>query len=159
MPRRSLAALLVLLAASPAVSQVSQLSDAVVAAFRGKIVLSRAAVAPGTSDKETIAKLKAAQLPELTGKASDEGQAWRFHYTVFLKKTGNESLHLRFISGEKDGRFAAETSIPIPDVEAVVLTGDLTVTESQGLSRGKAYILQLANDKGEVVAKTSATFK
>jgi hypothetical protein len=159
MPRRSLAALLVLLVASPAVSHGLELSDSVVAAFRGKIVLSRAAVAPGANDKETIAKLKAAQLPEVTGKASDEGQAWRFHYTIFLKKAGNDSLHLRFISGEKDGRFAAETSIPIPDVEAPVLSGDLTVNESQGLSRGKAYILQLANDKGEVLAKTSATFK
>lgn len=156
MPRRSLAALLVLLAASPA---IAELSDSVVAAFRGKIVLSRAAVAPAANDKETIAKLKAAQLPELTGKASDEGQAWRFHYTAFLKKAGNDSLHLRFISGEKDGRFAAETSIPIPDVEAVVLSGDLSVNESQGLSRGKAYMVQLVNDKGEVVAKTSAVFK
>jgi hypothetical protein len=159
MPRRTLAALavpLVLLATSPA---VAELSDAVVSAFRGKIVLSRAAVAPAANDKETIAKLKAAQLPELTGKAADEGQTWRFHYTAFLKKTGNDSLHLRFISGEKDGRFAAETSIPIPDVEAAVLSGDLTVSESQGLSRGKAYILQLVNDKGEVLAKTSATFK
>lgn len=158
MPRRTAAALVVVLALVSA-ANAAELSEAVVAAFRGKIVLTRAAVAPAATDKETIAKLKAAQLPELTGKTTDEGQAWRFHYTAFLKKTGNEGLRVRFISGEKDGRFAAETSIPIPDVEAPVLTGDLSISESQGLSRGKAYVLQLVNDKGEVVAKTSAVFK
>jgi hypothetical protein len=154
----SLVSFVVVLALAAAASAAS-LSDAVVAAFRGKVVLSRAAVAPGANDKETIAKVKAAQLPELVGKSTDEGQSWRFHYTAFLKKTGNVGLTLRFISGEKDGRLAAETSIPIPDVEDPVLSGDLTVSESQGLSRGKAYLLQLVNDKGEVVAKTSATFR
>jgi hypothetical protein len=137
----------------------AELSDAVVAAYRGKLILSRAAVAQGTSDKETIAKVKAAQLAELAGKAGEEGQVWRFHYTAFLKKTGNVGLHIKYISGEKDGRLAAESPIPIPDVDAPVLEGDLTITESQGLSRGKAYILQLVNDKNEVVAKTSAIFK
>jgi hypothetical protein len=159
MSRRAAASLLVVLALPAVVATAADLSEAVVTAFRGKLVLTRAAVEPAASDKETIAKLKAAQLQELVGKATDEGQAWRFHYTAFLKKTGNVGLRVRFISGEKDGRFAAETSIPIPDVEAPVLTGDLSITESQGLSRGKAYLVQLVNDKNEVVAKTSAVFK
>jgi hypothetical protein len=137
----------------------AELSDAVIAAYRGKLILSRAAVAEGATDKETIAKLKAAQLPELVGKAGDEGQTWRFHYTAFLKKTGNVGLRIKYVSGEKDARLAAESSIPIPDVEDPVLEGDLTIGESQGLSRGKAYLLQLVNDKGEIVAKTSAIFK
>jgi hypothetical protein len=158
MRRRVPAALLVVIALAGAAAR-AELSDAVVAAYRGKIILSRAAVAPGDSDKETIAKLKAAQLAELPGKATDEGQAWRFHYTAFLKKTGNVGLRLKYVSGEKDGRLAAESPIPIPDVDAPVLEGDLTIGESQGLSRGKAYLLQLVNDKGEVVAKTSAIFK
>jgi hypothetical protein len=160
MPRRLAASsLVIVLALASVTATAAELSESVVSAFRGKIVLSRAAVEPGPSDKETTAKLKAAQLQELAGKATDEGQTWRFHYTAFLKKTGNVGLRVRFISGEKDGRFAAETSIPIPDVEAPVLTGDLSISESQGLSRGKAYLLQLVNDKNEVVAKTSAVFK
>lgn len=158
MRRRIVAALVVVLALI-STANAAELSEAVVAAFRGKIVLSRVAVVPAANDKETIAKLRAAQLPELTGKTTDEGQTWRFHYTAFLKKTGNEGLRVRFISGEKDGRFAAETSVPIPDVEAPVLTGDLSINESQGLARGKAYLVQLVNDKNEVVAKTSAIFK
>jgi hypothetical protein len=137
----------------------AELSDAVVAAYRGKIIVSKAAVAPGATDKDTIAKLKAAQLTALTGQPTDDGQTWRFHYTAFLKKTGNVGLKLRFVSGEKDGRLAVELPVPIPDVEDPVLSGDLSVSESQGLSRGKAYLLQLANDKGEIVAKASAVFK
>jgi hypothetical protein len=157
---RVLAALLVVVAlAGAGAAARAELSDAVVAAYRGKIIVSKGAVSEGESDKETIAKLKAAQLQELVGKAGDEGQTWRFHYTAFLKKTGNVGLHLRFVSGEKDGRLAAEVPISIPDVEDPVLTGDLSVSESQGLSRGKAYLLQLANDKGEIVAKASAVFK
>jgi hypothetical protein len=137
----------------------AKLSDAVVAAFKGKIVLTRAAVAEAASDKDTIAKLKAAQLTELAGKSGDDGQSWTFHYTAFLKKIGNVGLKLQFVSAEADGRLANETQIPIPDVELPVLAGDLTVGESRGLSRGKAYLLKLVNDKGEVIAKTSATFK
>jgi hypothetical protein len=137
----------------------AKLSDAVVTAFKGKIVLSRAAIADAANDKETIARVKAAQLQELAGKAGDDGQSWTFHYTAFLKKTGNVGLKLQFVSADADGRLANETSIPIPDVDSPVLAGELTVGESRGLTRGKAYLLKLVNDKGEVVAKTSATFK
>jgi hypothetical protein len=137
----------------------AKLSDAVVAAFKGKIVLTRVAVAEGATDKDTIAKLKAAQLSELAGKPGDDGESWTFHYTAFLKKTGNVSLQLQFVSAELDGRLANETALPIPDVESPVLTGELTIGESRGLSRGKAYLLKLVNDKGDVVAKTSATFR
>jgi hypothetical protein len=137
----------------------AKLSDAVVAAFKGKIILSRGAVAEGATDKDTIAKLKAAQLTELAGTPTDDGQSWTFHYTAFLKRTGNVGLKLQFVSGEADRRFATETAIPIPDVESPVLSGDLTVGESRGLERGKAYQLKLVNDKGDVVAKASAIFK
>jgi hypothetical protein len=137
----------------------ANLSDAVVAAFKGKLVLTRAAVAEGANDKETIAKLKASQLTELVGKAGDDGESWTFHYTAFLKKTGNVALKLQFVSAEVDGRLANETAISIPDVDLPVLSGELTIGESRGLVRGKAYLLKLVNDKGDVVAKTSATFK
>jgi hypothetical protein len=137
----------------------AKLSDAVVAAFRGKIVVSRAAVAAVANDKDTIAKLRAAQLLELPGAPTDDGLAWRFHYAAFLKKVGNLGLKMQFISGEKDRRFAAETAIPILDPQSAVLQGDVSIGESQGLERGKAYVVQLVNDKGDVVAKTSAIFK
>jgi hypothetical protein len=134
-------------------------SDAVVAAFRGKIVLTRVAVAAGATDKETIAKLKAAQLQALVGTPTDDGQSWTFHYAAFLKTAGNVALKLQFVSGEQDGRLAAETAIPIPDVDSPALTGEVTIGETRGLTRGKAYLLKLVNDAGEVVAKTSAIFK
>ena len=137
----------------------AQLAEGVVAAFRGKIVLTRAAVAPGANDKDTIAKLRAAQLAEIAGASTDDGQVWRFHYTAFLKKAGNVALKLRYISGEQDRRAVTETAVPILDVDSAVLSGDLSISERQGLERGKAYVLQLVNDKGEIVAKTSAILK
>jgi len=163
MPPRSLspsalARIVIVCLALGAVAE-AKLSDAVVAAFRGKIVLSRATVAEGANDKETIAKLKAAQLTELVGTPTDDGESWKFHYTAFLKKTGNVGLRLEFVSAEADRRLATEVAIAIPDVDNDVLSGDLTIGESRGLSRGKAYVLKLVNDKDEVVAKTSATFK
>jgi hypothetical protein len=133
--------------------------DAVIAAFRGKIVLTRGPLPKGANDKDAIAKIKAAQLSELTGSPGDEGQTWTFHYAVFPKKTGNVALKLQFVSGELDGRLAAETSLPILDVDSPALEGSLTIGEGRGLTRGKAYQLRLVNDKGEVVAKTSAIFK
>ena len=137
----------------------AKLSDAVGAAVKGKVVLTRDAVAEGANDKDTIAKLKAAQLTELVGKAGDDGESWTFHYTAFLKKAGNVALKLQFVSAEVDGRLANETAISIPDVDLPMLSGELTIGESRGLVRGKAYLLKLVNDKGDVVAKTSATFK
>jgi hypothetical protein len=137
----------------------AKVSDGVVAAFRGKIVLSRGPVAPGATDGESIAKLQAAQLRELTGLATDDGLSWHFHYAAFLKKTGNLGLKLQFVSGEKDRRFATASAIPIFDPQSAVVEGDFSVGESQGLERGKAYVIQLVNDKGELVAKTSAIFK
>jgi hypothetical protein len=158
--RLSLAGLVVLASLVLAgLAAEAKLSDAVVAAFKGKVVLTRAAVGEGANDKDTITKLKAAQLTELAGKPGDDGESWTFHYTAFLKKTGNVGLKLQFVSADVDGRLANETAISIPDVESPVLTGELTVGESRGLTRGKAYLLKLVNDKGEVVAKTSATFK
>ena len=123
------------------------------------VCLALGAVAEGANDKETIAKLKAAQLTELVGTPTDDGESWKFHYTAFLKKTGNVGLRLEFVSAEADRRLATEVAIAIPDVDNDVLSGDLTIGESRGLSRGKAYVLKLVNDKDEVVAKTSATFK
>ncbi len=159
MSRRSVAPALTVVFVLIATVAQAQLPEAVVAAFRGKIVLTRAAVAPGASDKETIAKLRAAQLAEIVGASTDDGQVWRFHYAAFLKKAGNVALKMRYISGEQDRRTVTETAIPIPDVDSAVLTGDLSVSERQGLERGKAYVLQLLNDKGEIVAKASAIFK
>ncbi|HVX93953.1 MAG TPA: hypothetical protein VHK47_03490 [Polyangia bacterium] len=144
---------------SVALSASAALPDAVVAAFRGKVVLTRGPLPKGANDKDTIAKIKAAQVAELTGTPGDEGQTWTFHYAVFPKKTGNVALKLQFVSGELDGRLAAETSLSIFDVDSPSLQGTLTIGESRGLTRGKAYQLRVVNDKGEVVAKTSAIFK
>jgi hypothetical protein len=150
---------LVVLVLATGVVAEAKLSDAVLAAFRGKIVLSRGPVAEGASDADTIAKLQAAQLRELTGTSTDDGLSWRFHYAAFLKKVGNLGLKLQFVSGEKDRRFATASAIPVLDPQSGVVQGDLSVGESQGLERGKAYVIQLVNDKGELVAKTSAIFK
>jgi hypothetical protein len=134
-------------------------SENVLAAFRGKLVLSKDAVATSGGDKEVIARLKAAQLRELVGTNGEEGASWRFHFTAFPKKLGESTFKVQFISGENDHRFAADTTLTGLDTASPVLSGDVSISESQGLARGKAYLVQLVTEKGEVVAKTSAIFK
>jgi hypothetical protein len=62
----------------------------------------------------------------------------------------------------------SQRDYPIPGMEVDVHVAEAprreplrpkVIGERPGLERGKAYLLQLVNGKGEVVAKTSAIFK
>jgi hypothetical protein len=155
MSRNSLSAavLAVLCMASPA---SADLSRGVISTFRGQLVISKDELPEGKNDKETITKIKAVQLKELTGQAQADVTYWHFHYTAFLSKTGNAKLTLEFM---KDGKLSANQSLDGIDAKSSVLTGDISINEDEGLAKGKTYTVQLVTSGDTVVSKATLTMK
>ncbi len=129
----------------------------VIAAFKGQLVVSKAELSEGKTDKDTIAKIKADKLTELKGDAVNDVQQWNFHYTAFLTKTGNASLKMEFY---KDGKqYAADKRLDGIDPKSPVLTGQITIDEDEGLAKGKSYVIKLVGPGDAVVATTTITMK
>lgn len=150
------AAVLAALAAvsSPASADMSR---GVISAFRGQLVISKDELPEGKNDKDTISKIRAAQLKELTGTTNEDVTYWHFHYTAFLTKTGVSTLKLEFM---KDGKnLAADQRLDGVDLKSPVLTGDISINEDEGLAKGKTYTVQLVTANEQVVAKTTLTMK
>src|ERR1051326_8648576 len=64
----------------------AELSKNVINSFRGQLVISKDELPEGKNDKDTIAKIKAAQVHELVGTAKADVTAWHFHYSAFPSK-------------------------------------------------------------------------
>src|SRR5678815_5057868 len=62
----------------------ADLSRGVIAAFKGQLVISKSDLPEGKNDKDTIGKIKAAKLSEVTGTMQQDVAYWNFHYTAFL---------------------------------------------------------------------------
>jgi opacity protein-like surface antigen len=155
MSRNSLSAavLAVLCMASPA---SADLSRGVISTFRGQLVISKDELPEGKNDKDTVTKIKAATLKELDGAAQGDVTYWHFHYTAFLTKTGNAKLTLEFM---KDGKLSANQQLDGIDGKSSVLTGDISINEDEGLSKGKTYTVQLITSGNAVVSKATLTMK
>jgi hypothetical protein len=150
----STAVLAVAIAASvqPAFADVSR---SVISAFRGQLVITKDELPEGKNDKDTIAKIKAAQLKTLEGTPRGDVTGWDFHYTAFLTKTGATHLKVEFLSGDK---LSADKQLDGVDPKSSVLSGDITIDEDEGLAKGKTYTVQLLNGSS-VVSKTTLTMK
>jgi hypothetical protein len=131
------------------------MSNSVISAFRGQVVVSPGELPEGKNDKDTITKIRAANLKELNGEPHGEVTGWFFHYTAFLTKTGASNLKLEFV---KDGKLAADKQLSGVDPKSAVLSGDITIDEDEGVAKGKTYTLQLTSGS-TVVAKTTLTLK
>ncbi len=143
----------------------ADLSRGVIAAFRAQLIVSKGDLPEGktsadgndtSADKETITKIKAVQLKEVTGTQNDDLTSWHFHYTAFLSKTGNTSLKLEFL---KNGKLAANQLLDGIDAKSPVLSGDVSINEDEGIAKGKTYTVQLLTTNNVVVAKTTLTMK
>jgi len=132
------------------------MSNTVISAFRGQIVVSSGELPEGKNDKDTITKIKAANLKELSGEPHGDVTAWFFHYTAFLGKNGSSKLKLEFM---KDGKLSADKQLDGVDPKSSVLTGDITIDEDEGVAKGKTYTVQLVTSSDTVVAKTTLTLK
>ena len=123
----------------------ADVSRNVIAAFRGDLVITKGELPEGKSEKDTIARIKSERLKELAGEAKDDVMYWHFHYTAFLTKPGN--------------KFVADNRLDGVDPKTQVLSGDISINEDEGLSKGKAYVIKLVTDKDVVVASTPLVMK
>lgn len=139
-------------AAQPVFADISR---TVISAFHGQLVITKDELPEGKNDKDTIAKIKAAQLKSLDGTPKGDVTGWNFHYTAFLTKTGATHLKLNFLNGDK---LAADQQLDGIDPKSAVLSGDISIDEDEGLAKGKTYTVQVMNGSS-VVAKTTLTMK
>ena len=133
----------------------ADVSRGVISAFHGQLVITKDDLPEGKNDKDTISKIKAAQLKSLEGSPKGDVTGWNFHYTAFLTKTGANHLKVEFLNGDK---LAADQSLDGVDPKSQVLTGDISIDEDEGLAKGKTYSVQVMNGSS-VVAKTTLTMK
>jgi hypothetical protein len=137
----------------------ADMSRNVLAAFKGELVITKGELPEGKSDKDTIAKIKGERLKELTGEAKNDVVGWYFHYTAFLSKTGATRLKMEFYTNDKDKKFVADKRIDGVDPKTPALSGEITIDEDEGLSKGRPYLIKLVTDKDVVVASTPLMMK
>jgi hypothetical protein len=131
----------------------------VIAAFKGELVITKGELPEGKTEKDTIAKIKAERVKELIGDAHDNVTHWHFHYTAFLTKAGSTQLKMEFYIDDKGKKFVADNRLDGVDPKSTVLSGDISIDEDEGLTKGKAYIIKLVTDKDVVVASTPLVMK
>lgn len=157
--RRMSAAVLVAAAVGWGGIASADMSRNVIAAFRGELVITKGELPEGKTEKDTIAKIKTERIKELTGEAKDDVVYWHFHYTAFLAKPGSSLLKMEFYTNDKDKKFVADNRLDGVDPKSTVLSGDISINEDEGLSKGKAYLIKLVTDKDVVVASTPLVMK
>jgi hypothetical protein len=154
---------LVALLGAPAIAH-ADLSKKVIAAFKGQIVVTESGDTPsGADDKETIAAIKKAHLTSVEGeKNAEDVMVWRFHYTAFLSKAGPTSLKMVFYTDDKEKRYAADQRLDGVDPKSPVLSGDVSITEDDGLNKGKSYVIKMiatTGNKETTLAQTTLKVK
>ncbi|HEX3758891.1 MAG TPA: hypothetical protein VHW23_09305 [Kofleriaceae bacterium] len=154
--RLTFAALVVAALGSGGVA-AADMSRGVIAAFKGDLVVTKTDLPEGKNDKDTIAKIKAERLKEITGEAKSDVTGWVFHYTAFLSKTGATELTMEFWNPDK--KLAANKHINGIDPKTPALSGEIQIDEDEGLSKGTAYTVKLVTDKNAVVAQTPLVMK
>ncbi len=138
---------------------LADFSRKVTSTFKSQIVVSSGELAADKNDKATIDGIKKARLTEVPSHDTGDVKAWTFHYTAFLGKAGAATLKVKFFTADKDNNYVADQSLSGIDPKSSVLSGDLTISEDEGLTRGKAYVMKLVTDSDVVLAQTPLTMK
>jgi len=137
----------------------AEVSRTVITAFKGELVITKGELPEGKTEKDTIAKIKSERIKELVGEAKDDVVYWHFHYTAFLTKAGASQLKMEFYTNDKANKFVADNRLEGVDPKSMVLSGDISINEDEGLSKGKTYLIKLVTDKDVVVASTPLVMK
>jgi len=135
----------------------ADMSKNVIATFKGQLVITKGELPEGKTEKDTIAKIKAAKLGELKGEMNGDVKTWTFNYAAFLSKTGANALKLEFW---KDGKqYAADKSLSNVDPKSSLLTGEISIDADENIDDGKSYTLKLVAGKDSVVATATLVMK
>jgi hypothetical protein len=148
-------ALAIGLSARPASADFSK---KVIAAFKGKVLVTQSPLEMQGDDKTTIAAFKKSSLTEVKGQVGgDDVFTWNFVYTAFLKTSGATSLKLEFYDGSN---YSADKSLTGVDPKMTVLQGDIDITEDDNITKGKTYTLKLTGRlKGKDVVFATGQIK
>lgn len=155
MSRRLMSAAVLAVAVVASGTAAYALSNSVISAFHGQLVISKDELPEGKNDHDTITKIRAANLKELEGEPHGDVTGWTFHYTAFLNRTGATTLKMWFLKGDQ---LSANKTLDGIDPKSKVLTGDITVDEDEGVTKGKTYTIELVSGNTPV-AKTTLTLK
>lgn len=136
----------------------ADLSKKVIAAFKGKILVSQSPLEMQGDDKTTIAAFKKQSLTEVKGApGADDVMTWVFVYNAFLKTTGATNMKLEFYDGSN---YSADKSLTGVDPKLTVLQGDIEITEDDNITKGKTYTLKLTgNVRGKEVTFATGSIK
>ncbi len=133
----------------------AEMTTKVIAAFRGKIVVSRGPLPEGRNDQDSIVQIKKAWLKELTGQEQDGARTWNFHYTAFLAGNPRPSMTLAFRQGR---RTVATKRLEGIDPKGRMFEGDISISTDDGLRPGR-YELELTAPKLGRLAACYLTLK
>lgn len=140
----------------------ADLSKKVQKALTGQIIITDGPLAQeGASDAETIAAFKKANLKEVKHTEVEDVAEWTFDYTAFLKKPPKVSnLSIDFYTADREKRYVANKGLMGVDPNLPVLTGTLTISEDDGPTRGKTYVIKITGKvKGKEVTFAETKLK
>jgi hypothetical protein len=136
----------------------ADMSKKVIAAFKGKLLVTSSPLEMQGDDKTTIAAFKKLALTEVKSQiGADDVPTWTFTYNAFLSKTGATSLKLEFYDGSN---YSADKQLTGVDPKLTVLQGDIEITEDDNITKGKSYTLKLTGMvKGKEVTFATGAVK
>jgi hypothetical protein len=137
----------------------ADLSEAVQKKFKGQILVSEQPLPESAADDaEQIRQLQKAHTGVIAHRKGDGVPVWRFHFIAFMsKKPGVTQVALDFYTDDKKKDFAAQERLTGIDPKLDLLQAEAELSEDDGLSRGRSYVVRLtAEVKGkEMVLATT----
>ena len=142
----------------------ADVSKTVEKAFRGQILITDTPLPPaGETDAQTINAYKKATAKSLKSTDDDGTAQWSFLFTAFLKKAPRtEALSMDFYTDDKDKLYVADKRFVGIDPKGTILSGQVAITEDDGLVKGRSYVVKLTGKvkRREVVfAQAKLTMK
>ena len=152
----ALCVLAILLAATPGTADVPL---KVQKQLKGQIFISTEPLPQSADDDASLVKLlKKANRSELKHVSNDGLAVWRFHVMAFMfKKPGVSQVALDFYLDDKSKAFVAQERLGSIDKNLTLLQAQVELSEDDGLSANKSYVVKLTAEVGgkEVLLATT----
>ena len=133
------------------------MSKPVIGAFKGQLVVSKGELPDGKNDKDTIAKIKKAQLKELDGHSRAKTSRTGLPLHGVPDEDRRDELKLEFYEGRQASRPTSSSMGVDPKSSSSPATSQ--INEDEGLAKGKTYTVKLVTRQRASVAKTTLTMK